>query len=133
MDRPSYHQPYSHRTRFKVVRSTTKLVKKPKLVSPFKLVQNGHSPSKPMTLTRSKSIEKSSTTVAKIIGNKYKWIRTSLKKNERPRFVRKKIIHLKNFEEDLVSNWIVERFLHRVYEMDVCRNENLVLPYPNVW
>ena len=84
MDMPSYHQPYSHRTRFKVVRSTTKLVKKPKTVSQYKLVQNGYSPT---IINRSKSIDKSSATVAKSIGNKYKWIRTSLKKTERPRFV----------------------------------------------
>lgn len=81
---PSYHQPYSHRTRFKVVRSTTKLVTKGKTVSQYKLVQNGYSPSK---FSRSKSIDKPSTIVAKSIGNKYKWIRTSLKKIERSRFV----------------------------------------------
>ena len=86
MEFPGYHQPYSHRTRFKVVRSTTKLVTKPKAVNQFKIVRNGISPSKPI-LTRSKSLEKPSNLVAKSIENKYKWIRTSLKKMERPRLV----------------------------------------------
>jgi hypothetical protein len=86
MEFPAYHQPYSHQTRFKVVRSTTKLVKKPKTISRFKFVRNGISPSKPMML-RSKSIEKPSTIIAKSIENKYKWIRTSLKKTESQRLV----------------------------------------------
>ncbi len=86
MEFPAYHQPYSHQTRFKVVRSTTKLVKKPKTISRFKFVRNGISPSKPMML-RSKSTEKPSTIIAKSIENKYKWIRTSLKKTESQRLV----------------------------------------------
>lgn len=74
----SYRHPYSHQTRFKVVHSTTKLVKQPKVVSQFKLVRTEIKP----TIVRTKSIEKSTTTtIAKHIGNKYKWIRTSIKNN----------------------------------------------------
>jgi hypothetical protein len=83
MNFSSYHQPYSHRTRFQVIRSTTKLVKQPKIVSQFKLIRNGTNP----TIVRAKSVDKSSTVVAKHIGNKYKWIRTSLKKTDRNRLV----------------------------------------------
>jgi hypothetical protein len=101
MEFSSYHQPYSHRTRFQVIRSTTTLVKVSKAkinlpiinrsISQFKLVQNGtqqiiNAP-KPM-IVRGKSIDRSSTIVAKSIGNKYKWIRTSLKKTDRNRLVR---------------------------------------------
>ncbi|CAF3866884.1 unnamed protein product [Adineta steineri] len=93
----SYHQPYSHRTRFKLIHSTTTLVKISKSktsvpISQFKFIQNGTkqqqqiiSSPKP-TLIRAKSIDKSSTVVAKSIGNKYKWIRTSLKKTDRNSF-----------------------------------------------
>jgi hypothetical protein len=69
MEFPSYHQPYSHRTRFQVIRSTTTLVKLPKS-SQFKLIRNGNPP-----IIRTKSVDKSSTIVAKSIGNKYKWIK----------------------------------------------------------
>jgi hypothetical protein len=86
MEFSAYHQPYSHQTRFKVVRSTTKLVKKPKALSQFKFVRNGSSPSKPI-LNRSKSLEKPSKIIAKSIENKYKWIRTSLRKTEIQRLV----------------------------------------------
>lgn len=87
MEYSSYHHPYSHRTRFKVVRSTTKLVKQPKTTSQFKLIRNDIKTPKP-TIIRTKSVDKSSTIVAKNIGNKYKWIRTSLKKIESNRLVR---------------------------------------------
>ncbi|CAF1230559.1 unnamed protein product [Adineta steineri] len=93
----SYHQPYSHRTRFKLIHSTTTLVKISKSktsvpISQFKFIQSGTkqqqqiiSSPKP-TLIRAKSIDKSSTVVAKSIGNKYKWIRTSLKRTDRNSF-----------------------------------------------
>ncbi len=92
MEYSSYHQPYSHRTRFKVIRSTTKLIQTPKpiinrSISQFKFIQNGTNSSKP-TIIKMKSIDKSATTIAKSIGNKYKWIRTSLKKTESNRLVR---------------------------------------------
>src|SRR5579871_5092486 len=89
MEFSSYHQPYSHRTRFKDIHSTTTLVKVPKtksVTSQFKLIRNGTNTSKP-TIIRAKSIDKSSTIVAKSIGNKYKWIRTSLKKTDNNRLV----------------------------------------------
>jgi hypothetical protein len=82
MEFSSYHLPYSHRTRFQVIRSTTKLVTKPKITSQFKLIRNG------TNFVRTKSVEKPSNTVAKSIGNKYKWIRTSLKRTENQRLVR---------------------------------------------
>lgn len=99
----SYRQPYSHKTRFKVIHSQTKLVKVPKTktnfslvngsTSQFKLVRNSSKPEKTVssskpTVLRAKSIDKSSSaTLAKSIGNKYKWIRTSLKKTESNRLV----------------------------------------------
>jgi len=69
MEFRSYRQPYAHQTRFKVIHSTTKLVKSPK-ISQFKLVRNGTPP-----IIRTKSVDKSSTIVAKSIENKYKWIK----------------------------------------------------------
>jgi hypothetical protein len=88
MEYSSYHQPYSHRTRFQVIRSTTKLIKQPKTSSSqFKFIRNKIISPKP-TIIRTKSVEKSSTTIAKNIENKYKWIRTSLKKIESNRLVR---------------------------------------------
>jgi len=74
MEYSPYHQPYSHRTRFQVIRSTTKLVNKTKTISPFKIIRNG------TNFVRSKSIDKSSNTVAKNIENKYKWMRANSKK-----------------------------------------------------
>ncbi|UJR15538.1 hypothetical protein I4U23_002477 [Adineta vaga] len=95
MEFPSYRKPYSHRTRFKLIHSTTTLVKVSKTripTSQFKLIRNETKQLQPIlsspkpTLLRAKSIDKSSTAVAKHIGNKYKWMRTSLKKTDRNSF-----------------------------------------------
>jgi hypothetical protein len=96
----SFHQPYSHRTRFQLIRSTTTLVQKPKTktnlpianrtVSQFKLIrskteqqqqQQTISSPKPV-IVRAKSFDKPATIIGKNIRNKYKWIRTSLKKTD---------------------------------------------------
>lgn len=99
MEYSSYRKPYSHRTRFKLVHSTTTLVKVSKTTtaaatptSRFKLVRNGTKTTQPVlnssktSLLRVKNAEKSSTALAKNIGNKYKWMRTSLRKTDRNRF-----------------------------------------------
>ncbi|CAF4092407.1 unnamed protein product [Rotaria sp. Silwood2] len=97
MEFSTYHQPYSHKTRFKLIHSTTTFVKIPKTktnlslinrpTSQFKFIRNGTKQESKVitpkpTIIRAKSIDRSSTTVAKSIGNKYKWIRTSLKKTD---------------------------------------------------
>ncbi|CAF1082651.1 unnamed protein product [Adineta ricciae] len=109
MEFPSYRKPYSHRTRFKLVHSTTTLVKVSKATttttttaaaaaaiptSRFKLVRNGTQKTQPAlnssktSLLRVKNTEKSlpSTALVKNIENKYKWIRTSLRKTNRNSF-----------------------------------------------
>ena len=102
MEFSSYRKPYSHRTRFKLVHSTTTLVKVSKTTgtaaaiptSRFKLVQNGTKTtqsalsSSKTSLLRIKNTDKSlpSTALAKNIGNKYKWMRTSLRKTTGNRF-----------------------------------------------
>ena len=77
MTLPSLHQPYSHRTRFKVIRSTTRLIQnsrtKVNLATPYSTVKAVTSRSTP---------PKSKISIAKNINQKYKWIRNSLKKIE---------------------------------------------------
>jgi hypothetical protein len=102
MEFSSYHQPYSHRTRFKVIRSKTTLVKIPKTItnrsiSQFKIIRNGVKKQQPIvnipkpTFIRTKSVDKSSTIVAKSIGNKYKWMR---KKTDSHRLVERIIFYI---------------------------------------
>lgn len=83
MELPSLHQPYSHRTRFKVVRSTKKLVSAPKLAmtSPQKISTQFKIVRKPQVTIKTSPM-KPKLSIVKSISNKYKWNRTNTKKNE---------------------------------------------------
>ena len=87
MELPSLHQPYSHRTRFKVVRSTKKLVPllKPIMASPQKISTQFKIVRKPQVSVKPSPI-KPKLSIVKSISNKYKWNRTNTKKNETNRF-----------------------------------------------
>ena len=135
----SYRQPYSHRTRFKLVHSTTTLVKVARAIpstSQFKLIRNATkpaatpvlSPAKPV-LFRAKSLDRpSATTVAKSIGNKYKWLRTSLKRTDRSRSVTSSSTTFDRCCSALVSHSIVGRFPPLVESP----NANPARRYPSV-
>ncbi|CAF2161240.1 unnamed protein product [Rotaria magnacalcarata] len=119
MELSSYHQPYSHQTRFKVIHSTTTLIKLPKTnlsivnrpTSQFKLIRHAAkqekmiNPQKP-TIIRAKSIDKPSAIVAKSIGNKYKWMRASLKNTDSNSF---KLDHRKVLTSSLRNGRVSKR------------------------